>query len=123
MARAKRPSRSRGAGFTFEDLVRSIQGVDARLAAQNARAVNVTLPLRNWLIGCYMAEYELNGADRAAYGEKLLDSLAAELDCLGTSNCNRRQLYRYLRFYRTYPGIVGTLSPQSRALLPVGISL
>jgi predicted nuclease of restriction endonuclease-like (RecB) superfamily len=123
MARAKRPARSRGVGFTFEDLVRSIRGVDAQLAAQAARAVNVSLTLRNWLIGCYIAQYELNGADRAAYGEKLLDSLAAELDRLGVSNCNRRQLYRYLRFYRTYPGIVGTLSPQSRALLPGGISL
>jgi hypothetical protein len=41
---------------------------------------------------------------------------------LAASNSNRRQLYRYLRFYRTYPGIVGTLSPQSRALLPGGIS-
>ena len=28
-------------------------------------------------------------------------------------NCNRRQLYRYMDFYRTYPQIVGTLSPQS----------
>jgi hypothetical protein len=34
------------------------------------------------------------------------------------SNCNRRQLYRYLRFYQLYPGIVGTLSPQLRKLLP-----
>jgi DUF1016 N-terminal domain len=122
MARTKRPARSKGIGFTFEDLVHSIQGVDAELAAQAARAVNVSLTLRNWTIGCYIAEYELNGADRAAYGEKLLDSLAAELDRLGISNCNRRQLYRYLRFYRTYPGIVGTLSPQSRALLPGGVS-
>jgi predicted nuclease of restriction endonuclease-like (RecB) superfamily len=122
MARAKRPARPKSVGFTFEALVRAIHGVDAELAAQAARAVNVSLTLRNWIIGCYIAEYELSGADRAAYGERLLDSLAAELGRLEVSNCNRRQLYRYLRFYRTYPGIVGTLPPQSRALLPGGNS-
>ena len=31
---------------------------------------------------------------------------------LNLSNCNRCQLYRYLRFYRLYPPIVGTVSPQ-----------
>ena len=70
---------------------------------RQARAVNVSLTLRNWLIGSYIAEYELRGKDRAAYGEKLFDSLAAELSGLSVSNSNRRQLYRYLRFYRTYP--------------------
>jgi hypothetical protein len=34
------------------------------------------------------------------------------LSRLNVSNCNRRQLYRYLRFYRLYPRILGTLSPQ-----------
>ena len=111
-----------GVGLTFEGLVRSIRGVDAELAAQAGRAVNVGLTMRNWLIGCYIAEYELRGQDRAAYGEKLLDSLAAELGRLAVSNSNRRQLYRYLRLYRTYPRIVETLSPQSRTLLPGSFS-
>jgi predicted nuclease of restriction endonuclease-like (RecB) superfamily len=122
MSKTKRPAGSEGVGLTFEGLVRSIRGIDAELAAQACRAVNVSLTLRNWLIGFYIAEYELRGQDRATYGEKLLDSLAAELARLAVSNSNRRQLYRYLRFYRSYPGIVGALSPQSRTLLPGGIS-
>jgi len=68
--------------------------------------------LRNWLIGCHIAEYELNGADRARYGENLFSELATELGHLKISNSNRRQLYRYLRFYRFYPEIMGTPSPQ-----------
>lgn len=44
--------------------------------------------------------------------------LARRLADLKVSNCNRRQLYRYLRFYRLYPEIVGTLSPQLRKQLP-----
>src|SRR4051812_41183965 len=122
MSKAKRPAVPEGVGLTFEGLVRSIRGVDAELAAQAGPAVNVGLTMRNWLIGCYIAEYELRGQDRAAYGEKLLDSLAAELGGLAVSNNNRRQLYRYLRLYRTYPRIAETLSPQSRTLLPGGYS-
>jgi len=52
------------------------------------------------------------GSDRADYGDKLLSELAKRLTDIEVSNCNRRQLYRYLRFYRLYPQIVGTPSPQ-----------
>ena len=117
-----RLSRAGSAGFTFGRLVEAIHSVHSETAAQASRAVNLSLTLRNWLIGCYIDAYELKGKDRAAYGEKLLDSLAMELCRLKVSNSNRRQLYRYLRFYRTYPDIVGTLSPQFRSLLPQGIS-
>ena len=54
------------------------------------------------------------GEDRAGYGDSLLTELAKRLTELKVSNCNRGQLYRYLRFYRLYPEIVGTLSPQLR---------
>jgi hypothetical protein len=54
----------------------------------------------------------------ASYGENLLDELANRLAALKVSNCNRREHYRYLRFYRLYPSIVGTLSPQLVKLLP-----
>ena len=104
--------------FTFEALISSIQLVHDQLAAQVSRAVNVSLTLRNWMIGRYIAEFELLGADRANYGDRLFSILAKRLTGLRISNCNRRQLYRYLRFYQLYPGIVGTLSPQMRKLLP-----
>jgi hypothetical protein len=104
--------------LSFEQLVAAIGQVHAELAAQALRAVNTSLTLRNWLIGCYIAEYELKGSDRAAYGDKVLSALAGRLH--DVSNCNRRQLYVYLRFYRTYPQIVQTLSAQLRQLLPFG---
>jgi predicted nuclease of restriction endonuclease-like (RecB) superfamily len=94
--------------------------VHEELAAQAGRAVNISLTLRNWLVGCYIIEYELCGADRARYGDNLLTELAKRLTELKVSNCNRRQLYRYLRFYRLYPEIVGTVSAQLKKLLPVG---
>jgi len=106
--------------FNFSALVAAIRQVDERLAAQASRAVNVSLTMRNWLIGAYIAEYELCGADRATYGDSLLTELAKRLTDLRISNSNRRQLYRYLRFYRFYPKIVGIVSPQLKELLPAG---
>jgi predicted nuclease of restriction endonuclease-like (RecB) superfamily len=105
----------------LDQLAEVIRHVHKELFVQAHRAVNIGLTLRNWLIGRYIAEYELNGADRAIYGERILEELAARLS--DVSNCNRRQLYRYLRFYRVYPDIVGTLSPQLRGLLPASASL
>ena len=51
--------------ITFEHLVDSIHRIHTRLANQACRAVNVGLTMRNWLIGLYIDEFELRGADRA----------------------------------------------------------
>ncbi|VVB89237.1 Uncharacterised protein [uncultured archaeon] len=96
----------------FEALVQTIARIHDELAKQATRAVNTSLTLRNWMIGMHIAEYELNGEDRGRYGDKLFQMLAEKLSAKGVSNCNRRQLYRYMNFYRTYPQIVETLSPQ-----------
>ncbi len=42
----------------FGGLVAAIRQTDAALAAQASRAVNLALTLRNWFIGCYIAEFE-----------------------------------------------------------------
>ena len=102
----------------FESLVNLISRVHKQLAAEAVKAVNIYLILRNWLIGHYIREYELKGSDRAKYGQKLFEALAQELTAHEVSNCSRRQLYRYRDFFLAYPGIVGTVSPQLRRLLP-----
>lgn len=102
----------------FSALVQAIVRVHEGARLETAKAINVALTLRNWLIGAYIAEYELRGKDRAAYGERLLDELSAALGKRSVSASGRRQLYEYLSFYRAYPQIVRTLSAQSRLLLP-----
>lgn len=104
--------------MNFHELVTAIGQAHATLAAQATKAVNISLTLRNWFIGLYIAEYELRSADRAAYGEWLLSELANALEHKGVSNAGRRQLYAYLAFYRCYPQIVRTASAQSAQLLP-----
>ncbi len=103
-------------GLNFQNLVGTIQRVHIELASNASKAVNISLTIRNWLIGCYISEYKLSGADRAKYGEQLLAELAKQLRNI--SNCNRRQLYRFLRFFRFYPQIVGSLTPQFKKYLP-----
>ena len=63
-------------------------------------------------------QYNCEARVGPSYGENLLNELANRLAALKVSNCNRRELYRYLRFYPLYPSIVGTLSPQLTKLLP-----
>lgn len=108
--------------FTFEQLVSSVRQVHETLSAHASKAVNISLTIRNWLIGCYIAEYELHGTDRAKYGDALLSNLASKLTELGVSACARRQLYQYLRFYRTYPGIVRSVTAQFQQLVPESLA-
>jgi len=118
-----KPNKSAIAGrarLTFAELVKSIRAVHDNLAAQAGRAVNIALTMRNWLIGCYIAEYELRGADRAKYGSELFAKLSVELETSNVSACGKRQLYQYLRFYQVYPQILRSLPAQFQLLLPDG---
>lgn len=103
----------------FSQLAESIRAIDVQLKANVAKAVNLSLTLRNWLIGFYIHEYEQRGNDRAQYGDRLLESLADRLGKLEVSRSEARELRRYRLFYQTYPRIWETLSPEFRNLLPV----
>ncbi len=91
--------------WNFGKLVSVIRQVHEELAAQAGRAINISLTLRNWAIGCYIREYEQNGADRAEYGAQLLEYLGQELQkTLDNAYTARyRRLCRQL--YTTYPHI------------------
>ena len=98
-------------------LVRRIADIHYHLVERATKAVNVSLTMRNWLIGLSIQNYELEGRDRAAYGDRLFSTLSNDLTSRGVSNCSPRQLYRYRDFYLAYPHIVGTLYPQLQNLL------
>lgn len=78
--------------FTFGELVTAIRQVHEHMATQAGRAVNVSLTLRNWAIGCYIREYEQNGADRAEYGQSLLNMLSERLFGTGIEDMAPRSL-------------------------------
>ena len=63
--------------------------------------------LRNWLIGCYIVEYEQKGSDRAKYGERLLKRLEERVNTKGLN----LTLFKVSRnFYLLYPQIGDLLS-------------
>ena len=105
-------------GLTFKDLITSIQQVHEKLAVNAGKAVNISLTIRNWLVGYYIQEYEQNGLDRAEYGKNLLNSLSNELRKSGTVKYHSRELRRCRAFYSTYPQIWGTLSPEFHRIIP-----
>lgn len=58
--------------------------------------------LRNWLIGCYIVEYEQKGSDKANYGDRLLKRLEESVNTKGLNET----LFRNSRtFYKLYPQI------------------
>lgn len=101
--------------FTFDHLVGSIHQAHQDLSSQAAKAINIGLTIRNWMIGYYIEEYERVGLDRSHYGEGLMDALADALTKRGIARCDQRELYRYRKFYLSYPQILETVSPK---LLP-----
>ncbi len=108
--------------WNFEKLVGFIRQVHDELAAQAGRAVNLSLTLRNWLIGCYIAEYEQNGTDRAEYGTRLLENLSSHLGETGMGGVAPRSLRLYRQFYLIYPAIWQTPSAKSlQSLIPSSI--
>lgn len=84
----------------FEALVKHIGTIQSTLQAQAAHAVNLALTARNWLMGCYIVEFEQNGEDRAAYGEQLLKKLEQRLNVKGL---NERRFREFRRLYLVYP--------------------
>jgi predicted nuclease of restriction endonuclease-like (RecB) superfamily len=105
-------------GFTLDGLALMIQQTHARMVERATMAVNASLTFRNWLIGMYISEYELRGADRAEYGENILVELSSRLRSMSIVGTGRRQLYNYIAFYRAYPGIMHTMSAQLDGRIP-----
>jgi len=98
------------AGLSFEGVIDSVSRLHSEFLRQATKAVNVSLTLRNWLIGMYIAEFELHGKDRAVYGENLINELSRRLQALKLDGSERSQLNRYRQFYRYYPQIGATAS-------------
>lgn len=102
----------------FESLVTSIQKANEHFTSQVARAINVSITLRSWVIGFYIVEYEQGGKDRAEYGTRLIDELSRKLSLMGLTRVESRDLRRYRSFAIAYPQIRESLTAKSHNLLP-----
>ena len=83
--------------------------------------VSLTATLRNWLIGCYIVEYEQEGRDRAKYDDRLLKRLE---ESVNTKGLNVTLFKNSRRFYLLYPqiGVLVGKSPTPSDFLATGQS-
>ena len=94
---------------------------DAR--AQAFRAVNISLTIRNWLLGERISKEDLKGAGRAEYGKRVITLLAHDLTARFGKGFDRSTLYRYILFYKLFPEKVAAVRPQSEKVAAVSSQL
>ena len=68
-------------------------------------------------MGYRIAEEELGGEDRAEYGAKLIKKLSETLSSEYGKGFDYSSLYKYARFYKSFPRILDSSSPKSIPLL------
>ncbi|MBQ4364169.1 MAG: DUF1016 family protein [Oscillospiraceae bacterium] len=95
------------------DILADICGIIDNSRRFAYRAVDTVLVIRNWYIGKRIAEEELKGDNRAEYGAEVIKNLSEKLTENYGKGFNKRTVYKFLQFYRYFPGIVPTVTAQS----------
>lgn len=104
----------------FDSLVDGLERLHARAREAAVRSVDEILTLRNWLIGAWIVAYEQEGADRARYGEALIDALAAAFKARGVGGLGRSNLKNYRQIALTWPTL-GIRQTSGESRLPSDI--
>lgn len=100
-----------------DSLIDDVRGIIDGAQTFARRAVNVALVRRNWLLGKRIAEEELDGEERAAYGKEQIKELAQLLTAEYGKGFASPNLYRFVRFYRLFPEIFSSVMRKSPGLL------
>lgn len=95
----------------IQNLVSLIGETQQFFKQQAQKQVNIALTLRNWLFGFYIAEYELRGADRAEYGQRILKEIAKRTKHI--PGMSERNLYLFKSFHISYPQILQSATAKS----------
>ncbi len=85
------------------ELIDEITQIIARARENAIRSVDTARVLMYWNIGKKIFEEELQGKERAGYGEYLIKSLAENLQIQFGSGFSYRELNRYKQFYKMFP--------------------
>ena len=99
------------------DILSDARAIIDEAALASRRAINITLVRRNWMLGRRIHDEELEGQDRAAYGKQVIKNLSKNLSAQYGRGFDQRSLYRFLRFYETYPNFLTTALSKSGGLL------
>lgn len=105
----------------FDQLIDNVYQTHCQLQLNAKKIVNLNLTIRNWLVGCYIVEFEQNGEDRAKYGTRLLEEMANKIKAKGIKGLDIRSLRSCRAFYNIYPQIRGAITPELQKHLPIPI--
>jgi len=93
----------------FDKLISSVYQTHCLLQENAVKSINFNLTVRNWLVGCYIVEYEQKGKDRAQYGTNLLNEIAKQMKVKGIKGLQISALKNCRAFYSLYPQIRQTV--------------
>lgn len=113
---ARKPASKKAQGYG--QLVTSISAINSQMVTRVAAVANQALVLRNWMVGAYIVEFEQQGADRAKYGARLLETLAADLKAKGLKGLGFTTLKACRLIFQTYPAIGQAVLDQSGEAVP-----
>lgn len=101
----------------YEEIQGAIVALLSAARGETARSVNALMTATYWEIGRRILEFEQGGADRAAYGQALIERLAKDLTQRFGRGFGRQNLSQMRAFYRAWPreAIFQTLSGKSSA--------
>src|SRR5215211_4771389 len=100
-----RPANALAALAGYEELLRDVRQILETTRARAYQAIDNLRVQAYWQVGERIVREELRQGSRADYGDRVVGRLADDL------GFGRRDVYRMLRFYRTYP-VVTALNPQ-----------
>jgi predicted nuclease of restriction endonuclease-like (RecB) superfamily len=109
----QRPGTVELAGTASDSLLQDVRALIAAARGRVSRAINSELVLMYWRIGHRIRE-DVLGKERAAYGERIIESLATALTAEYGRGFARAALLRMVQFAELFPDpeIVATLSRQ-----------
>lgn len=100
--------------MNFNTLVENITSTHQHFQNQAFKAINRSLTFRNWIIGCYIEEFEQRGEKRAKYGSKLLSLLAAQFKSI--KGLDERSLRHFRNLFVCYPQFINLIQEETEKM-------
>lgn len=109
--------------MNLEVLANAINKTNTFFLNKVEKQVNSAFTLRNWVIGYYIVEYEQHGLERAEFGNRLLEDLAARLKDAGLKGMSETNLKLFRQFYNLYPQIRQALPDEFQDIVIQSIAI
>jgi len=88
----------------YQDILKDVGEIIDRTRLKIVKTIDTQKIEGIWQIGERILREELQGKERADYGEKIIPQLAEDLTTQG-KNTHKRRLYEALQFYRVFPDL------------------